>query len=363
MTALQDEREGFFTSTNVQNRIREVLLRLDEESYSKEEDFAPLFNFTVKSLTLMLEQGDKFDSLCKFNIKNIGDALLRTLTTTLTQKNNKDKILLLLPLCYRFLSEFDFNQETDASIELLSTLNSIRYREKSLPADIENAIRYAELFMPARILKEASQDPNLSSIREFNKNVHELPKLKAILAKDLDEREKRVTDLRTALDQYKQAFNFIGLYEGFNSLANKKRLMAWLHVAGLLIIGTCMLLPATLKLYYLIESGEYLKADLTINIQLLISIAAIELLLLYFFRVVLQSLKSIRGQLLQLDLRRSICRFIQSYAEYASEINNTQILARFEALIFSGIVAQEDNIPSTFDGIEHITKLIDSVRR
>lgn len=89
-----------------------------------------------------------------------------------------------------------------------------------------------------------------------------------------------------------------------------------------------------------------------------------ELLLLYFFRVVLHHFRSVKAQLLQIDLRIAICQFVESYAEYVSKIRekNANVLDRFESLIFSGLVADENGIPSTFDGTEQIANVIRSMR-
>ncbi|HCF0972776.1 TPA: hypothetical protein ACQRM3_005257 [Pseudomonas aeruginosa] len=363
MAELKDAKEGFFSSTKVKQNLRTFILKTSSEDISPNPEVAFVKDFITKSLQLMLDHEKEFNSLCTFNIKMLGDALTSTLTLASIDPN-RNLFISLFSICYRFLAEFEFNLNTENN-DITSTLNSIRFGEQKLPAEFENSVRYAELFMPAKILKDAQQDPSLSSIKEFNENIQKLPELQKEIKKDLDNREKRVTDLRAALQEYKYAYNFIGLYDGFNSLAEQKRRMAWAHVIGLVIIGILMLLPASIKLYSLIASEEHLNTNLSLNVQLIISVAAIELLLLYFFRVILQSLRSIRGQLLQLDLRRSICRFIQSYAEYAADINknNAPLLDRFEALIFSGIVAQEDNIPSTFDGMEHLTKLIESARK
>ncbi|WP_171053596.1 hypothetical protein, partial [Pseudomonas aeruginosa] len=319
MAELKDAKEGFFSSIKVKQNLKNLISKISSEDISSDPETAFVKYFITKSLQLMLDHEEEFNSLCAFNIKTIGDGLISN-STLASIDLNKNILSSLFSICYRFLVEFEFNLNTENN-DITSTLNSIRFGEQKLPAEFEKSVRYAELFMPAKILKDAQKDPSISSIKEFNENVKKFPELQIQFEKDLDNREKRITDLRTTLQEYKYAYNFIGLYDGFNSLAEQKRRMAWAHVVGLVIIGILMLLPASIKLYSLITSEENLNTNPSINIQLIISIAAIELLLLYFFRVILQSLRSIRGQLLQLDLRRSICRFIQSYAEYAADIN------------------------------------------
>lgn len=94
------------------------------------------------------------------------------------------------------------------------------------------------------------------------------------------------------------------------------------------------------------------------------TILALEVILIYFFRVVLSQFRSVKAQLLQIDLRVSLCQFIESYADYVGKLrkNDSTALNKFEALIFSGLVTEEAGIPSTFDGAEQIASLIRSVR-
>jgi hypothetical protein len=75
--------------------------------------------------------------------------------------------------------------------------------------------------------------------------------------------------------------------------------------------------------------------------------------------------KSTKAQLLQIDLRRSLCKFVQSYAEYSGKMkkDNNASLEKFETLIFSGIVSGEDKFPSTFDGIEQIGSLVNAIKK
>ncbi|HGE6119725.1 hypothetical protein [Vibrio cholerae] len=74
--------------------------------------------------------------------------------------------------------------------------------------------------------------------------------------------------------------------------------------------------------------------------------------------------RSTKAQIMQIELRQTLCQFIQSYAEYASEIKSkdTTSLEKFENLIFSGILSDAEKLPSTFDGLEQIGKLLKSVK-
>jgi len=97
---------------------------------------------------------------------------------------------------------------------------------------------------------------------------------------------------------------------------------------------------------------------------LLPPLITIEVLLIYFFRLVLVHFQSIKTQLLQLDLRKSLCQFIKSYSTFSTDIKarDPSALEKFENLVFSGFISSEENLPSTFDGIEQLAKLFKGIK-
>lgn len=115
---------------------------------------------------------------------------------------------------------------------------------------------------------------------------------------------------------------------------------------------------------FVITHLEEIEKHKTTLVYSLPTVLAVEIILLYLFRVVLGQFRSVKAQLLQIDLRISICQFVESYADYVSRLRtkDSSALAKFEALIFSGLVTEEAGIPSTFDGTEQIARLIRSIR-
>ena len=93
-------------------------------------------------------------------------------------------------------------------------------------------------------------------------------------------------------------------------------------------------------------------------------IFGLEFVLIYFFRVVLTHYNSIQTQIMQIELRQSLCQFIQNYADYAKEIKEKDgaSLEKFENLIFSSILSTPDKVPSTFDGLEQLSNLIKNLK-
>ncbi|WP_238327084.1 hypothetical protein [Rodentibacter pneumotropicus] len=96
----------------------------------------------------------------------------------------------------------------------------------------------------------------------------------------------------------------------------------------------------------------------------MLPIFGLELVIIYFFRVVLTHYNSVQTQIMQIELRQSLCQFIQSYVDYAKEIKEKDgaSLEKFENLIFSSILSTPDKVPSTFDGLEHLSNLIKNMK-
>lgn len=95
-----------------------------------------------------------------------------------------------------------------------------------------------------------------------------------------------------------------------------------------------------------------------------LSTLSIVAILIYYFRIVFHSYKSVQSQILQLELRRTLIQFIQSYTEYSTEIKvkDKDALAKFESIIFSGIVSNNEKLPSTYDGLDQIMKLLKNLK-
>lgn len=90
--------------------------------------------------------------------------------------------------------------------------------------------------------------------------------------------------------------------------------------------------------------------------------ATATLLFLYLFRVSLLNYQSIKAELTQINLRRSLCMFIQGYTEFSVKHEDRSSLSKFESLVFSNVIPDSKKIPSTLDGLEQLAKLFESMK-
>jgi len=121
------------------------------------------------------------------------------------------------------------------------------------------------------------------------------------------------------------------------------------------------IISGLIVVYLHLDNIAAVRDGILVSIFPTVSFVAISV---YYFRVLLFNYKSVKSQILQIDLRKTLCRFIQNYSEYSRNIkkNDASSLDRFESIIFSGIVTDDGNLPSTFDGMEQIGKLIKAAK-
>ncbi|MDU0113275.1 hypothetical protein RT723_09765 [Psychrosphaera aquimarina] len=173
---------------------------------------------------------------------------------------------------------------------------------------------------------------------------------------DFDEREIRIKGMEDRLKKAEAGFNFVGLVKAFVGMAYDKK-QDLIKVKD--VTNAWKQISIAVPIISSIVIGIWQPSEWWYLLPIFTSL----MLSLYFFRVSLLEEKSIKSQLAQIELRRSLCQFIQEYAEYSSEIKDKDHnpLQKFEDLIFSGIVMKDEQIPSTFDGMDQINKMLKNI--
>lgn len=319
-----------------------------------------LINFVINSMINMPEHWDK---QCAINVNWIGGQFINRIAnrSTTLDKTQLDEIC---AMCFRFLFELYLSTKNELSIELeiarKDVLNNIELFENTA----RDQINYALRDMPISIFKAISNSDSINSIKDFNAISAKAEKLKLEWENELSAREARVNQLKESLETYENGFNFVGLFQGFDDLSQKKineskNILFWLIILSVLIV-----LPIAAELviiYKNINAISAIKDGILVSIFPTVSIVVIAI---YYFRVLLFNYKSVKSQLLQIDLRKTLCRFIQNYSDYSRKIkeHDAEALMKFENIIFSNIISDDSTLPSTYDGIEQIGKLIKSIK-
>jgi hypothetical protein len=355
----------FFANESNLNILRKFSSQLSGDSSANDLDLVqPL----QRLLHCMVNTPSDFDKCCTFNINQVGSDFL-SLTRDYDPKRDDiaQQQQTIFAMAYRFLCELEFstqeNQRLD--IDLRMVMDFVDTNIDSFPDDLKRQLIYAGYLMPVRIARELLQHPDLASMRDFNEKQVSAPKLKQQWDDELQQKEEQVTALKQQLDGLRTEFNFVGLVHGFQQLEKQKKAEKRNAFWALIALAVLVVAPVSAEIIFLvsrhIDSFEKYKQPF---IFILPPTVALEVLFIYFFRVVLVHFRSIKAQLLQLELRTALCQFIESYSTYSAEIKakNSTALDKFESLVFSGLLASEEQLPSTFDGTEQLAKLFKSMK-
>jgi hypothetical protein len=328
---------------------------LDSIRDSENEKHKFLLEFIGTTLYHISSYPESFDERCRMNIASLGDRFMDEVKSFSLHVEAAEH---LFASCYRFVVEYQISGPNEISSDLLSVLARVSDFEYGAA---RNQVRYAGHQMLINVVQHYLHHPSLASLKNLPEVIKRSESERAEAEKTIVAREERVKALAEKLETYETAFNFVGLYSGFKSLrATKVSERRW-NFFYLLVLGALLLVPIVVKFLSTLEAPATPAPDYVG----LAALAGLELLILYFFRVALQNFKSVKAQLLQIDLRMTLCQFVQSYAEYSKDARSGSpgLLERFEQVVFSGIVNDESAIPSTFDGLDKLAEIVGKIRK
>lgn len=302
-----------------------------------------------------------------------------------------------LAVLYRFILEFDIvsGMQIDDTIRA-ETMHCLKECIRSFPnaQKFTGQLNYIESVIPSKILafhfaRAAMKGIDVESLSKIN--LVELLSLDVSkindqinrgesflgpmgeLARQVEERERTLNAHKERIEKYTNDYNFIGLSDAFRKLRNQKwfeitlaRSLALLCWAGLLFVPYKLMGLMVDPESFFSGLGFDLQAEAAKGIvemhswKLAIPFLTIEFILLYFLRIQLINIKACGAQMLQINLRQSLCQFIQEYVNHAQEMKgkDEKLLDRFETLIFSPIVAKETDIPASLEGISQLVEII-----
>lgn len=355
------EMKEFFSLPATQDAIKELVIKLSVGRDGVESRKASLLQTVLK---IILGNARSFDENCQININWIGSSITNGLINALGDELVPKVLDDLYGSFYRVIVEFQLTIRDGISSDLASFLDYVDDEPSAFHPSAVREIQFARRQMPMLMLKQLISSPVLQNINSPHKIADDIDAKFSKWDKTLDAREQTAKELEEALKKYKTGFNFVGLHQGFNKLSGEKqnevkglnRLLIWFG----LLAGTPLLAELMAVTFYF-DRFEKLNTNFLIAG---VPAFSLTLLLIYFFRIILRRSEAARSQLLQIELRKTLCEFIQGYADYAKEIraNNPDALVKFENMIFSGIVSSDEKLPTTFDGIDQISQLVQSVK-
>lgn len=313
----------------------------------------------------MVSNPSLWDDKCNLNISAIGEKFLE-LVKSISPTSDKPTLDKLFAMCYRFFYELflttlgDFISPPAPEIFMFITNSIDEFDEVA-----KEQIKFTYQGMPVFILKNLLTSDGISNIIDFNRTIKHAEELKNNWDKELEEKSSRADKLKESLDRYTTAFNFVGLFEGFDTLSQNKRTEKNILLSCLILFGILSISPVIAELIFIYYNYENIAKYQTMLMYSALPVISIIVLLTYYFRIFLVNYKSVKSHLLQIELRKTLCRFIQDYADYSIKIKekDKDALGKFESVIFSGIVSNDEKLPSTFDGVDQFTKFINSIKK
>lgn len=352
---------GFFSELHDDLvRVKKKIAQADESMLSEQE--REQYELITAVASSMIDNPELWEEQCLFNIHYIGENFKSLIQNFLFDFSDKN-LSYLYDDVVRFLAELNLSfQQKEYSFNPGSSLFPIikRLKEQMFYSGEKHpdSLNYAFYKMPIDILCFYMGNQGFKTFFEFDERKNAL---ETSITKYWDEIQQKIDEvnvLKDKLDEYKTAFNFVGLSKGFENLLKQK------NEAKKKTLGLLVLLAITVALTLAI-SFSVQTTGAVFSWQSMLPIIGLEFVLIYFFRVVLTHYHSIQTQIMQLELRQSLCQFIQSYAEYAKKIksDDKDALEKFENLIFSSILSNPDKVPGTFDGVEGLTSLLKELKK
>lgn len=348
----------FFASDKVRNELESLERRINEKNYPT--GFIKERNDKICSiLRLIISNPEHWDKRTPFNIEHIANAFMDFVGD---EGVVEDGLNMIFAVLLRFCIEEHSNNPSELSndyqfLKAFAIDNINKFEEAS-----RSQVNYALHSMHLAIFRKLIHSGNFKALQDFTAAQRSAEQLKNDWDIIINEKQKEINQLQKTLTNQKDAFNFVGLYSGFESLGrvkNEQLIWARRFLLGLGIAVPVMIIISSIYFIFFGKGINSLK-----DLMPMIPSLSLSIILIYYFRVALGNYNNIRAQIVQIDLRKSLCQFIQNYAEYSSKIKtkDSNLLDKFEDIIFSNIMPSEDKIPSSFDGLAQIASLISAVK-
>ncbi|BCT89260.1 hypothetical protein [Acinetobacter variabilis] len=317
----------------------------------------------------------EFDKIIEYSrkqpVSNFVSEIGKALKVYKDTKQDSDLLYLFelsLNLINIYFSELTFilggvNGSISIEVSSVSTFVSEKYLKHP---KFGRYVKFAERELPFQIFKELFHSSKIKNLTELNSNLKQASELLEKWEKSFEIKKNTVFQLEQKLAETKLTYDFLGLNKGFQQLYEQKKdeLKAAKNTYG--FVATAMFTIPFAEFVALVAAFFYFDGKIPSNMWL-VSIPFITLILitLYLLKISLQDKRAIQSQMMQLELRMALCQFIHNYAEDSETLHkkNSVGFEKFENIIFSPLVSSDDKIPTTFDGMEQLAKLIGEFRR
>jgi hypothetical protein len=354
----------FFQNSQINGQFSKLAGVLRLQDYPKPFTSA-LLDRTIDFLDSVIQNPKAWDDNTFVSIADCGEDFLKEINSFgMSTEEPREKLGRLFPFVYRFSTEYSLRLTKGQEKGMLLGRIDDLAGSPDFSAEEQRKLRWVDSRLHLRLVKDILGDPTIDEIRKQSITAESIRTGSAQWDADLTKHISKVEELKGVIRGLRSDYNFVGLSQGFSKLRttknSEKQLAFWVCV----FLAALVLVVPIAEIAFIAWNAKEIEKLKNAILYSLPALVAIEIFLVYFFRVVLTHFRSIKAQILQIELRLSLCQFIESYSEYATQIasKSPHSLAKFESVIFSNLVASEEGIPSTFDGMEQFTKLLEKFR-
>ncbi len=355
----QDVKVNYFSNPRTNKLIVRAREKLEKQinEESRGSTAGCLYRFTHSALHEFQVRGEDYDDACGYNKSVYGDHFNSYLERYIERPTGIDA---LFGCCYRFVCEYEFVAESGLGSNLSNEKGNLVDIDFGDFADASFHYSYANTQMSMQLLRRVLNHPDVRSFSNFEKFIAgAISKFKDFEA-EYERKIVRIKELEGQLKKNEQDYNFAKLNQGFYRLKSAKLGEKKYSFWGAVFMGFALIVLPGVKLFNLLPSptDEFGKV-----IALIVAVGA-ELLLIYFFRIFLANFRSVSQQILQIDLRMTLCSFIESYSDFALEARKSDkdVLNKFEQIVFSEVSFGDAALPSAYEGIEHISSVFGKIK-
>ena len=273
---MKNGQNKVFSNEEIRYLLKEILSILKHEKSKKAV-------ILYLSLIYISNNADDFDENCQINLFWLQNAAKDTLECFIKYENQREEFLnKTYTIIFRCCLEYNLLRFEEIPDPLNDLLNFTRNNLDLFDENSIHQIEYAIKWMPVNVAKKILNSPNIEKYLQCYSKHQEIEKTIDDWDSSLEKKQQEVENLKSTLEKYENAFNFVGLYKGFDDLHKTKiKEYSW-SKRFTIALAIFTMVPLSHKIY-VGNIGKISAADLPQFLFNLIPYFAITFLIIYFF--------------------------------------------------------------------------------
>ncbi|WP_067095521.1 hypothetical protein [Marinomonas atlantica] len=242
--------------------------------------------------------------------------------------------------------------------ELDSFISSVEVVSFSFSEPTKRIIDRYSLTVPSTVMSYLLKLTKSSNVKDVLEIESKVDGYNSSLSNNIEQ----IKGLESRIDNLKSEYNFMALSHGFERILSEKKKKSNDMSNYLFVMGILIMVPVMIVLMFLWNSLD----DLGVKVLYVTApMLTLSFTMIYFFRIILSNYNELKPEILQMELRVTLCSFIEDYIKYSKDIKkeDKEALAMFEKVVFSEINDARNPAPAFFEGLEGIANVINSSKK